>query len=348
MLESITIAGFKSIEKQTLSLKPLTIVTGLNSTGKSSVIQSILLFAKLSNRANYYSMAKLTENYSAFREVRNRYFNSKAINIQIKMGGHRWHCQLDEQQTKADEFESLVYEPQASDSHTELFYLNANRMGQEPIALFSDQKVGHVGEFLFGSYEKRKSHPLVDDLCKFEGSRTMAWQLRCWLSQITGITTELKTEQINQAQIRVSFDSDDITDINPHNTGAGFSFVAKILILCLLAKKDDLVIIENPEIHLHPKVQAQLGVFFAFMANAGVQIVLETHCEHLINKVCYQVYDEKLNHQDVVIHYKGDIHKPFELVEIDDDGQYLNSDKQVITFPSGFFDASLNDLLEMR
>lgn len=352
MLSKINIKGFKSIENESLDFKPLTIITGLNSTGKSSVIQSILLAAHRFNQHNQWSMKALMAHVSNFTEIKNRYVNAKAIELAVHLDGNdkpiMASIDIDNRWSVDNQRQALFYEPDTAIDESELFYLSANRMGPEPVAARSQQKVGADGQYLFGSFEANKRESVAPERCHFDQSRLFSAQVSGWISQIVGIKTELKTEIINATAVKVSFDSDQLTDINPLNLGAGMSFVAKIIICCLLAKKDDLVIIENPEIHLHPKAQAQLGVFFAFMANAGVQIVLETHCEHLINKVCYQVYDEKLNHQDVVIHYKGDIHKPFELVEIDDDGQYLNRDKQVITFPSGFFDASLNDLLEMR
>ena len=111
---------------------------------------------------------------------------------------------------------------------------------------------------------------------------------------------------------KVYFQDKDLGPVSPLNLGAGMSYVSKVIILCLIAKKGDLVIIENPEIHLHPQAQAQLGVFFTFIANCGIQLIIETHCEHLINKICYQVYDEKIAESDVVIQYKANVREQFQ------------------------------------
>ncbi|MCI5188931.1 MAG: hypothetical protein D3905_03835, partial [Candidatus Electrothrix sp. AS4_5] len=126
------------------------------------------------------------------------------------------------------------------------------------------------------------------------------------------------------------------------------SCIAKVLIICLMAKKGDLVLIENPEVQLHPKAQAQLGVFFAFIASKGIQLIVETHCEHLINKISYQVYEDEISSDDVVIHYKPDVDQDFETILIDQNGEFNDVDGKVVSFPSGFFDATLADLMKMR
>ncbi|MCC4821032.1 AAA family ATPase, partial [Vibrio lentus] len=126
---------------------------------------------------------------------------------------------------------------------------------------------------------------LSEDLCRFKESKTLAYQVSRWLSLVTDTKTELKTESLSSSQVQVYFEDATLGHVSPFNLGAGMSYVAKVIILCLVAKKGDLVIIENPEIHLHPKAQAELGVFFSFIASSGIQLVVETHCEHLINKI---------------------------------------------------------------
>ncbi len=351
MLESIAIKGFKSIAEQTIALKPLTLITGVNSTGKSSVIQSILLLARFLNVQNELRMAELTANYDEFREVKNKYINAKEVILSANLGFASYSLTMtadDDDWLMEGSVDELLFEPAKATTGSELFYLNANRQGQEAIAARSKKKVGDHGEFLFNAFEQRKNSPLVEQLCAFKDSPLLGLQVSRWLSLVVDIKTELRTEVINTTQVKVSFDFDQMNDLNPFNLGAGVSFAAKVIILCLLAKKGDVVIIENPEIHLHPKAQAELGTFFAFIANAGIQLIVETHCEHLINKVAYQVFDDKLAVGEVVVHYKADIQGPFIAIAIDENGEYNNELGDVISFPTGFFDASLTDLLAMR
>lgn len=46
-----------------------------------------------------------------------------------------------------------------------------------------------------------------------------------------------------------------------------------------------MLIIENPELHLHPKAQSELALFLSTVAHAGVQVVIETHSDHIVNGV---------------------------------------------------------------
>lgn len=125
------------------------------------------------------------------------------------------------------------------------------------------------------------------------------------------------------------------------------SYLAKVLILCFLAKPGDVVMIENPEIHLHPRAQSRLGEFFAFMAGKGIQLVIETHCEHLLSSLRYQVYKDRLRSDDVILYYKTDAQTPFDQLRINEKGRYMNREGKQCGFPTGFFDVSVDQLLEI-
>ena len=72
------------------------------------------------------------------------------------------------------------------------------------------------------------------------------------------------------------------------HVGVGVSQVLPILVLCLLAEPDSTIIIEQPELHLHPKVQTLLADFFVSMSLMGKQCILETHSEYLINRLRFR------------------------------------------------------------
>ena len=93
---------------------------------------------------------------------------------------------------------------------------------------------------------------------------------------------------------------------------------------------------------MHPAAQSKLGEFFAFIASAGIQLILETHCEHLLNRLRYEVYHERIDPDQLVIYYKGGIIEPFQVIHIRENGKYD------VAFPGGFFDATLTELLEIE
>ena len=73
------------------------------------------------------------------------------------------------------------------------------------------------------------------------------------------------------------------------HVGVGVSQVLPILVMCLLAEEGDVIILEQPELHLHPKVQTRLADFFVAMNKLGKQCIVETHSEYMINRLRYRV-----------------------------------------------------------
>ena len=182
----------------------------------------------------------------------------------------------------------------------------------------------------------------MPELIKDESSYTLSAQVNYWLSYILDIPTELQTERRLDDVVEVQYKSDGLGNISPFQLGAVVSYLTKMLIMCLRAKKNDVILIENPEIHLHPASQAKVGEFLAFIVRAGIQVIIETHCEHLIYKVGYEIYKKRFLKDDVTILYKEGIQNPFIVLGFKEDGKFTRD------FPEGFFDATLAELLEME
>lgn len=349
MLKQLEINNLKSIDKETLRLKPLTLLIGSNSSGKSTVIQALMLLIRNSQVSNRYSMEELIRYLSDFSTIRNKKNNAKSIDIvAIDDEGNRHSLQITSDGIQKSSQLPYLYELEPDEEELELLYLNANRIGAQELLQVSERKVGSLGEYLFSTFERIKGKALPDSLLRFEGSKTISYQVGQWLSFITGSETELITEKLSE-QVNVSFSVKDLdANVSPFNLGAGMSYIAKVIIICLMAKKGDLILLENPEIQLHPKAQAQLGVFLSYIANSGIQLIVETHCEHLINKIAYEVYEDHIQSDAVVIHYKDNVNSNFETILIDENGEFNNTGGEVIGFPTGFFDATLSDLMNMR
>lgn len=334
MINRIDIKGFKSFDNESLPLTPLTIITGKNSTGKSSLLQAILL-------SQEYSKARLYFNdffNSDFSSIRNRYKRPEQIEILLKSDDDRYIKYLSsadgsQVEHNMDEFPSL---------EGSLFYLSANRIGaQNSAPIFQDIVCGPMGEALFGTYENEKSKPVDESLIRDFNSYTLSTQVNHWLSYILDIPLELNSEKRMSTAVEVRYNADDIKDILPQMLGAGVSYLAKILILCLRSNKDDIIMIENPEIHLYPSAQCKLAEFLSFVVSSGRQLIIETHSNDLITKFRHEVYKGKLEPDKVEVLYKDGITIPFKLLGIDRNGQFSEP------FPEGFFDSSLSDLLEM-
>lgn len=337
MIHRLEIQGFKNIDNQEFIFRPITIFTGLNSTGKSSVLQSILLLAKETS-FNGLKLGNIL--LSSFEGLRNKYTNTSVIDIK---------CSTDHGDLK---YTHTVYEKKINpgfpviilpEYDKNLFYLSANRKGVENDALYSDVMIcGYDGSYIYSTYEKEKSKTLDVGLIKDKQSHTLSAQVNYWLREILQLPVEFYTIKNSNEKVDVRFNSDGFIGLIPTQLGSGVSYLVKILILCLRAEKGDVIMIENPEIHLHPGAQSRLADFFSMIANTGIQLIIETHCDNLLNKFRYCVYKKELRHDDIVIFYKNDIISPFEQINIDDKGRYKND------FPEGFFDATLSELLELE
>lgn len=337
MIKNLILQGFKNIVNENFTMKPITVFTGLNSTGKSSVLQSILL---LNKELTLNGIRYLNNISSSFQSLRNIYINAKEILIacETDRGLVTYNLMPDDKSITPNPYENIIPE-----FEKDLFYLSANRTGVENDATMSNDLVcGMDGRFLYGSYEREKSRPLNDSLVKYRESSTLASQVNYWLTHILCIDVQLTTEKRSEDKVEIKFKNDGIPNLSPSQLGTGVSYLAKILILCLRAKAGDVIMIENPEIHLHPAAQSKLGEFFAFIASAKIQLILETHCEHLLNRLRYEVYNRSLINDDIIIYYKGNISEPFQPIYILPNGKYN------IAFPSGFFDATLMELLEIE
>lgn len=334
MIQEVIINGLKNIKHEEMALRPLTLLTGLNSTGKSSVLQAILLVNKATTKNGQLYLDHIL---SSFSTLRNIYENAKETSISLDINGTRIEYRLSEEgEEKTEGCAGLEIEKN-------LYYLSANRVGAENQASISSViSCGINGDYLLGTFEKEKSKPLPESLIKEESSFTLAAQLNYWQSYILGLKLELKTEKRNEQIVEVKYNSDNIPGILPTQLGAGVSYLTKVLILCLRATPGDVVMIENPEIHLHPAAQSRLGEFFAFIANAGIQMIIETHCDHLINKLQYLVFKKKFGAEKTIIYYKRGITDPFEKIQLNRKGHFEPE------FPNGFFDATLAELLEME
>lgn len=84
---------------------------------------------------------------------------------------------------------------------------------------------------------------------------------------------------------------------------AGIIEEVSIIILCLGAESDSVIIIENPEIHLHPKAQSKLCEFLYFVSQSGRQLFIETHSDHIFNGLRVGVANGSMNQEDISVNF---------------------------------------------
>ena len=173
---------------------------------------------------------------------------------------------------------------------------------------------------------------------KFEPiERTLSEAINDWLVYL-GVANKMNTNDRGKVghELKITTDIQDMEQDLTH-VGVGVSQILPILVMCFLAGIGDSIILEQPELHLHPKVQTRLADFFVSMNVLGKQCILETHSEYLINRLRYLVAktsDEKIS-QDTMIYFveKEEGHSIYRNITINKYGV-------IDDWPKGFFDES--------
>ncbi|MDB8885959.1 AAA family ATPase [Parabacteroides merdae] len=175
MIKHIQIKDYKCLHDENLEIKPFTIVTGVNSAGKSSLIQSVLLPVRRIGKNGQILLDTIVN--LTFDTIRNKYYNAKSVRVDIDID----NVHISYHGTNGLSLVFLPSEEDASmpiDIEQNLYYLSANRIGAELHSKISPQfKVGVVGEYIVGSFEKEKSNPLMPELIKDDSSYTLSAQV---------------------------------------------------------------------------------------------------------------------------------------------------------------------------
>lgn len=123
----------------------------------------------------------------------------------------------------------------------------------------------------------------------------------------------------------------DLTSVTLADVGLGYNQILPVVIQGLLTPPGGLVVFEQPEIHLHPDVQAKLVQFFVGLAKAGRRVLVETHSSHMIEHLCLEIAQDDTNWlahnaQTLFIHAPDTVHKSahIESIEITPYGEILN------------------------
>ena len=129
----------------------------------------------------------------------------------------------------------------------------------------------------------------------------MKWLQRLELIYSYDLNSTSNTEQDYELLVQQYKDGPKVglTDV-----GFGVSQVLPLLVLCYYADEGSILILEQPESHLHPKVQSELAdVLIDVVKNRNVQIILESHSEHLLHRLTRRIAEEKLFAEDVALYF---------------------------------------------
>ncbi|MCH4093102.1 MAG: DUF3696 domain-containing protein [Acetobacter peroxydans] len=377
MIDRIYLDHFKCFEALTLPLAPMTLLTGFNAGGKSTTMQVLLLLAQTLRWApesrRIALNGRLTQLGTAAEVIRG---DSRTMEIGAQRGSASltWTLSAEDRRTatsldivtvkSSDQNGSWTIEfPTEAfwsngltedvnpllHSITNVIFLSAVRSGlsstfpspQDVEPVHAD--VGPYGEFapwwlalyLDEEVDPARRHPL-------EEGTTLRRQVGAWASELFP-GAEVNASFLDQTGL-VRLDLRRSTTEawkRPANIGYGLTYALPILVAGLLAKAGQVLLIDSPEAHLHPRAQSNIAKFLATMVAAGVQVVLETHSDHVLNGTRLAVRNRSILDPDqVAVHFftgAGESASSVVSAQIDQDGG-------VSDWPPGFFDQSENDL----
>jgi predicted ATPase len=380
-IDRVKVKNFKSLKELDITLSNLTLVTGVNSTGKSSFIQSLLLLRQnkeIINTFSMYSMMLKTpdKNKEFLEYVQSKLYNLSFI-IQdkyVSLGDKNrifFENTFDENITiditVEDNNLSIAFDKDLKTKVTSnkninfhninLFkksfqYIQTDRVSPAITYKLSEtdiqnNSIGLQGEFTAHYLAEKKDQDLFLEKLKHEDSvsNQLLENVSLWLNEISQGIDISATVNPSQDNVTLSYSykyNDGRTnEYNPLNVGFGITYVLPIIVSILKAKKGDLLIIENPESHLHPAGQSKIAELCAIASANGVQIIVETHSDHFLNGVRVATKKGLLKPSDSQIYYFskefGELETKIDKINIDENGKIDN-------WVKGFFDEYSNQL----
>lgn len=367
MITSVQLTNFKCFEESTLRLGALTLLTGLNGTGKSTLIQALLL-VRQSVEAGLVHSGEVVLNgelitLGTAQDVLFSGALEDAIAVKIvEDDGGFISLRALYSDPYADTLTVADYEESESQfaAVQPLYYLPAERIGPRRIYEISGRTtkerrmVGSAGTLAVAVLDEHWSRPVRESLRhdSTEGE-TLLQQASAWLGEISpGAQIETNAfKEVSRVALRIGFEQEGAVrrTYSAINVGFGLSYVLSIIVAILVADRNSLILVENPEAHLHPRGQSAMGALCARAAAAGIQIVVESHSDHLLNGIRLAVKDGIIRPDAAAIHYferrkRGDVLVHTTVTpEIDTDGR-------INRWPRGFFDEyarSLDALMDI-
>ncbi|MFH8613801.1 DUF3696 domain-containing protein [Streptomyces sp. NPDC017979] len=390
MIDRLTLHNFKAFQHTELTLGPLTLLTGLNSSGKSSVLQALgllrqsyeagdLAVSQYLPEARRAGMAVSVANQGLLLngelvglgtgdDVLHEDFaeDEARIGLGVDEGAYhyRWTVEYEGEQNLLPLLDvDLPYTSEGRDRPTgpeavapsfltaPFQYLHADRIS--PAEFYPRDHHAAVGRGFLGVRGEHTvnflRHHARDEVP--EGplhhpkaeSDLLLDQTAAWMGDLCpGV--DIQADAIEGADaVRLSYGFQGTLGPTrrrrPTNVGFGLTYVLPIVVACLTARPGSLVLLENPEAHLHPQGQTRMAALAAAAAAQGAQVIMETHSDHVINGVRLAVKRGRLAPGQAVFHFFRGDGTGVEVVS-----PRVDTDGMLDQWPTGFFDELENTL----
>ncbi len=354
MICNLEIRGFKRFSAEAFNMTPLTILTGMNGSGKTSLIHSLLLLREATMRGD--QLVQLNGPYGLelgkFEDIQN-WRESDSVSFQLideKAMKYDWSFSGDQTALYAEVQRAPKVPPAAFKRDNRMFqYLSAERLGPRstqgcaalPPALL---EVGSRGEYSAQLLDTLGGQQ-IDDLRRHPGAGEadvplLKFETERWLSSIAR-PIQIDVVPLARATTTLRFRVPDGEWVSAPNMGFGVTYALPVVLAGLTAGAGGLLIVENPEAHLHPAGQSMMGRFLATIAAAGVQVLVETHSDHVLNGIRLAIGEYKiLPPSNATVHFFDVNDTPHQNLSFTETGG-------MDAWPTGFFDQYQLDVAKL-
>lgn len=357
MIDVLKVKNFKCFENLELELSNLNVFCGINSMGKSTVIQALLLLHQAYGQNVLMDGIYLNGTEVSIGSGRDLLYEDaqdNIIGISLKSGQNEinWHYRYE---SEADflmvERDSLKRDFLQKDWNlfgTDFTYIAADRLGPQTsyqksyYEVHENNWLGIRGEYAVHYLREHSEDEVVNKnlLAGEETGVRLLSVVEAWMREITpGLAFSIEDYgHANQVGLMVHQKSTMASSYyTAQNVGFGISYVLPIVLALVKAQKDTLVIVENPEAHLHPKAQRKMGELIAKSAQGGSQIIVETHSDHVLNGIRLSAKRENIDCEKVKMYYFTRDYESEKIVPVVEK-PVLRADGRLSYWPDGFFD----------
>ena len=379
MITELKVSNFKTHRSTRIEMSALTLLTGMNSAGKTSLVQALLLLRQSFFNNRLLSGVELNESLCRIGTVNDALYRFAETGIMSfefldgqsyrfdynagdELGGtfvkKAFYSEsvANEHLSKLslfnDNFQYVSSMRWAGISHFERYDYEAAEHGQISCKLGQGEAVAHYLHLNGGND--------AFDYMGMSGETTVAEQVLEWERSISSnITIDVQKGVTGGFDILYGYrlpNVKPIAELRAENVGFGISHSLPVITALVSAKPGSLIVLENPEAHLHPMGQSQLAKLIARVAQRGVQVIVETHSDHIINGILLasKIFEDRsdgkkncgIDRKNIRIYYieKDERTQTFAVahpIKVEGRGR--------IDFqPKGFFDQAEQDLYQIN
>lgn len=371
MIDSMRLRNFKAFRELELRLRPLTLLTGVNAAGKSTIIQSLALVRQsydegvLDAGGGFLLNGSLVE-LGVGQDVLHEDYTDGRGDAPIPIGigctvGSRdlwWQAEYETSRDReADLLRFAAGQPlpdSAQDGAGGLLgsgfqFLKADRIvpavhyPKSYQAVIRRGSLGARGEHTVNFLRARRDDPVAALPVRHPKAKSTGLldQVEAWLQTVCPGVNLMAEDVRGTDFVKLSYGFGGTAGIGssniryrPTNVGFGLTYALPIIVACISAGPSSLIMLENPEAHLHPRGQTAMARLAALAVAAGAQVLIESHSDHILNGIRLAVKESVVGPDGVALHYfDRDDHG-----KIETSSPQIDVDGMLSRWPIGFFD----------